>query len=102
MSACSVYKSQNPKTFQNTSASCESISEFQYWYETRFPSPHAQLIETRLDTEIWQIQKDSQLAIQTFEVTSGFITRCVTPFSTDQELQKFKDLYFSSLEGETT
>lgn len=119
MAACSLYKSEGRKSFENRAEQntqniqdlktlqCDDISAISYWYETRFSSPNSQWIESLPHLEVWQDYiGDNKIQIRTYEkhddqsqqLTST--TRCLSTFSSLQEWREFHSFYLKSLEGE--
>ena len=117
VSACSLYKSQDRKTFESHAKDnlaiqdykpiqCDEITPLQYWYETRFSSSNSQWVDSLPQLEVWQdTLGQNQIQIRTYEnhtentPTIASVTRCLGTFSSLREWHKFKSFYLKSLEG---
>lgn len=80
---------------------CDEISEIQYWYESRLPSPQTEWLESGSEQlEVWKIKDNNgHIRIRSYEHTPPVITRCEILFNSEKEWRKFQDFYFKSLEG---
>ncbi|MFN8792101.1 MAG: hypothetical protein ACK5Y2_11665 [Bdellovibrionales bacterium] len=124
-SACSLYKSESRDNFEDNAKAtlplqttahpdpkptlessrqmqCDEVSEIQYWYETRFPAPHTEWVESGSDhLEVWRTDfEHGGLQIRSYEHAVSTITRCEISFSSEREWQRLRKFYFKSLEGD--
>lgn len=80
---------------------CDEISEIQYWYDTRFPAPKTEWVESGSENlEVWQTEDSiGHIHVRSYEQTPPSITRCQITFASKVEWRRFQSFYFKSLEG---
>lgn len=119
---CSLYRSEDRQEFESRAPQalglqsvkplpqytiCDDITQITYWYETRFPSPHTQWIESLPNLEVWLDRlPNTSVRIMTYETQTDSqtsprpITRCVAVFQNFEEWKSYRSFYLKSLEGE--